>query len=90
MPDADNLKISSSSHMLHYTRRPGSTDLQVNASIGDTLSLVCETGVSAPEMQINWFINKVPAQTNLITQYAPVPVAPNSPLLISRSSKFIF
>ena len=58
----------------------------MNASLGETLQLTCETGVSAPEMQIGWLINELPAQPNLITHYAPISVSPGSPLLISRSS----
>lgn len=58
----------------------------MNASLGETLQLTCETGISAPEMQINWLINELNAQPNLITHYAPIPVSLNSPLLISRSS----
>lgn len=72
--------------MLYYSRRPGLTDLHVNASLGETLQLTCETGISVPEMQLGWLVNELPAQQNLIVQFAPIPINANSPLLISRSS----
>jgi hypothetical protein len=57
LPEADNLRLSSRTHVIYSD---GNNELTVNATAGQRLQLTCETGLSRPEMQLGWLINDIP------------------------------